>query len=138
MKEEGTKNIREYKKGQRLEGSFHRQSFTTPPPRYDDGSFIKVLEAKGIGRPSTYAAIQDTLFKRGYVKKEKGKYVLTDLGREVADWAIKRFPEIADINFTAHLEEMLDAVELGEENWENVVRHVDEIIRKEPFSRDIT
>lgn len=139
LKEEGTKNIREYKKGQRLEGDLSIvKSFTTPPPRYDDGSFIKILEAKGIGRPSTYAAIQDTLFKRGYVKKEKGKYVLTDLGREVAEWAIKRFPEIADINFTAHLEEMLDAVELGEENWENVVRHVDEIIRKEPFSRDIT
>ena len=72
------------------------------------------------------------------MKKEKWKYVLTDLGREVAEWAIKRFPEIADINFTAHLEEMLDAVELGEENWENVVRHVDEIIRKETFNRDIT
>ncbi|NLM14223.1 MAG: DNA topoisomerase I, partial [Epulopiscium sp.] len=81
-------------------------------------------------RPSTYAAIQDTLFKRGYVKKDKGKYVLTDLGRQVVEWARERFPEIADVNFTAKLEEMLDAVELGEESWENVVRQVDSIIKK--------
>ena len=141
MKEKQEKPIGEYKKGQRLEGDLSIvKSFTTPPPRYDDGSFIKTLESNGIGRPSTYAAIQETLFKRGYVKKEKGKYVLTDLGRQVVEWAIRRFPEIADVQFTAHLEEMLDAVELGEEDWENVVRQVDRIVRRDSFelNRDIT
>jgi len=83
-----------------------------------------------VGRPSTYAAIQSTLFKRNYVRKEKGKYVLTDLGRKVLEWAKERFPEIADVRFTARLEDMLDAVETGEESWEDVVRQVDEIIKK--------
>ena len=131
LKAEQPKALGEYRKGQKLEGELSIvKSFTTPPPRYDDGSFIKALESNGIGRPSTYAAIQDTLFKRGYVKKDKGKYVLTDLGRQVVEWARERFPEIADVNFTAKLEEMLDAVELGEESWENVVRQVDSIIKK--------
>lgn len=131
MKDKQEKSIGEYQKGQKLEGKLSIvKSFTTPPPRYDDGSFIKTLESNGIGRPSTYASIQETLFKRGYVKKEKGKYQLTDLGRQVVEWAMERFPAIADIKFTAHLEEMLDAVELGEESWENVVRQVDGIVRK--------
>lgn len=141
VKEKQEKSIGEYKKGQKLEGDMSIvKSFTTPPPRYDDGTFIKTLESNGIGRPSTYATIQETLFKRGYVKKEKGKYILTDLGRQVVEWAIRRFPEIADVQFTAHLEEMLDAVELGEEDWENVVRQVDGIVRREVLSlnRDIT
>jgi len=56
--------------------------------------------------------------------------VLTDLGRKVLEWAKERFPEIADVGFTARLEDMLDAVETGEEKWENVVRQVDEIIKK--------
>ncbi len=80
-KTEQPRPLKEYKKGQKLEGDLSIvKSFTTPPLRYDDGTFIKTLESNGIGRPSTYAAIQETLFKRGYVKKEKGKYVLTDLG----------------------------------------------------------
>jgi len=125
------KEIGQYRKGQILTGKlFIDKSFTTPPPRYDDGSFIKALESNGVGRPSTYAAIQSTLFKRNYVRKEKGKYVLTDLGRKVLEWAKERFPEIADVGFTARLEDMLDAVETGEEKWENVVRQVDEIIKK--------
>jgi len=125
------KEIGQYRKGQILTGKlFIDKSFTTPPPRYDDGSFIKALESNGVGRPSTYAAIQSTLFKRNYVRKEKGKYVLTDLGRKVLEWAKDRFPEIADVGFTARLEDMLDAVETGEESWEDVVRQVDEIIKK--------
>lgn len=131
LKEEKQNPIGEYRKGQKLEGDLSiEKSFTTPPPRYDDGSFIKVLETNGIGRPSTYAAIQKTIFARNYVKKEKGKYVLTDLGRRVVEWAMARYPEIVDVGFTAKLEEMLDAVELGEENWENVVRKVDEIVSR--------
>lgn len=125
------KEIGKYTKGQQLKGELTiEKSYTTPPPRYNDGTFIKALEANGIGRPSTYATIQDTLAKRGYVKKERGSYVLTDLGKKVVEWAQERYPEITDIKFTAKLEEMLDAVELGEEKWENVVRQVDDIIKK--------
>lgn len=131
VKAQKDKEISEYRKGQKIDGKLSiEKSFTVPPPRYDDGSFIKALESNGIGRPSTYASIQETLFKRNYVKKEKGKYTLTDLGEQVVRWAIERYPEIADVKFTAKLEEMLDAVELGEEEWENVVRQVDGIIKK--------
>jgi len=89
------------------------QHFTQPPPRYNEASLIKTLEEKGIGRPSTYSPIIETIQSRGYVLKENKAFFPTELGFIVVDLMVKYFPEVIDIDFTAHLEQMLDEVEEG-------------------------
>ena len=86
------------------------QHFTAPPPRYTEASLVRELEANGVGRPSTYADIIDTLTRRRYVATEKRQFVPTPLGLVVSDYLVDNFPEIMDIEFTAHIEEDLDTV----------------------------
>lgn len=94
-----------------------KQNFTQPPPRYTEGTLVRELEAKGIGRPSTYAPIISTLQGRVYVVKEKGKFIPTDLGIFVSDFMVKNFPDLMEYKFTARLEEELDSISEGEQEW---------------------
>jgi len=101
-----------------------QQHFTQPPARYSEASLVKTLEEYGIGRPSTYAPIISTIQERGYVKKnEQKKFYPTEMGILVNDLLVKHFPEIVDIQFTARMEDDLDKIAAGQENWVEVVRH---------------
>jgi len=88
------------------------QKFTQPPPRYSEPSLIKLLEAKGIGRPSTYAAIVDTIKSRGYVEMKGKMYVATEIGKQVTDKLVEIY-KFMDLNYTAEMEEKLDKVADG-------------------------
>ncbi|AEG14582.1 DNA topoisomerase I [Desulfofundulus kuznetsovii DSM 6115] len=99
-----------------------KQHFTQPPPRYTDATLVKALEEKGIGRPSTYAPILETIIKRGYVVREKKQLVPTELGMVVVDLLKKHFPDIIDVEFTAQMEESLDRIEEGEMDWVRVIQ----------------
>jgi DNA topoisomerase-1 len=92
------------------------QHFTKPPPRFSDGSLVKALEEDGIGRPSTYAPIIQTLILRDYIRRLKGYFYPTELGIKVCDLLVEYFPKIMDVNFTALMEEELDEVEEGRLN----------------------
>ncbi|MDD8016212.1 MAG: type I DNA topoisomerase [Acidobacteriota bacterium] len=107
------------KEGETLEllGLESNQKFTEPPSRYTEGSLVKELEAKGIGRPSTYAPIISTLQDRTYVTKDKGKFIPTDLGMFVTDFLVKYFSELVEVKFTAGMEEELDKINEGSLNW---------------------
>jgi DNA topoisomerase-1 len=93
------------------------QHFTSPPPRYNEASLVKVLEERGIGRPSTYASIINTIQDREYVTKISGRFYPTEIGMVVCDLLVKNFPYIFDIAYTAKLEEELDEIEEGTEKW---------------------
>lgn len=97
------------------------QHFTKPPPRYNDASLVRVLEEKGIGRPSTYAPIIYTLAARDYIERKGGALVPTELAEIVIDLLVKHFPHILDIEFTARMEEELDKIEEGEMDWIEVL-----------------
>lgn len=94
-----------------------KQHFTQPPPRYTEARLVKELEEKGIGRPSTYAPTLDTLQKRGYVLLEDKRFVPSELGEIVLELMEQFFPEVINVEFTAHMEEDLDQVEEGLANW---------------------
>jgi len=94
---------------------------TKPPPRYNDASLVRLLEEKGIGRPSTYAPVISTLIMRHYVKREKRSFIPSDLGIKVSDLLVKFFPKIMDENFTAFIEEELDDVEKGMIEWHKIL-----------------
>ncbi|OAS21742.1 type I DNA topoisomerase [Paenibacillus oryzisoli] len=98
-----------------------KQHFTQPPPRYTEARLVRALEEMGIGRPSTYAPTLETIQKRGYVAIEEKKFVPTELGELVIQLMQEFFPEILDIEFTAHMEEELDFVEEGKEDWVRVL-----------------
>ncbi len=104
-----------------LLGLFPQQHFTKPPPRYTEASLVKELEAKGIGRPSTYADITSKIKSRSYVKEDRRKFVATDLGMDVNTLLVGAFPDIFDVKFTAMMEDELDRIEEGEVNWVEVV-----------------
>jgi DNA topoisomerase I len=93
------------------------QHFTEPPPRYSEASLVKALEEYGIGRPSTYAAIISTLQEREYVVLDKKRFLPTDVGRVVNKFLTEYFDTYVDYDFTARLEDELDAVSRGEEDW---------------------
>ncbi len=97
------------------------QHFTEPPPRYTEASLIRVLEDKGIGRPSTYATIVSTIQARAYVERTNGALRPTDLGRAVAKLLTSTFPEVFDVAFTARMEGALDKVEAGGSDWVKVL-----------------
>ena len=97
------------------------QKFTKPPARYTEASLIKAMEERGIGRPSTYATIMQTLYKREYVGKDAKALVPTNLGIQVTEYLEQYFDEIVDVDFTAEMENRLDAIEDGGEPWYNVV-----------------
>ena len=98
------------------------QHFTQPPAHYTDATLIRAMEEQGIGRPSTYAPTVSTILDREYVIKE-GKYLkITNLGRVVTELMKERFSDIADLKFTAHMEQKLDSVEEGTTPWKDVLR----------------
>src|ERR1700684_4407366 len=96
--------------------------FTEPPPRYNDATLVKELEEKGIGRPSTYAAIISTIVEREYVTKDQGRFSPTMLGERVSVLLVKSFEDIFDVGFTARLEEELDEIEEGKLPWRQAVK----------------
>ena len=100
-----------------LEDIIAGQHFTEPPPRYSEASLVKALEEHGIGRPSTYASIISTLQNREYVTLENKRFKPTDVGRIVNKFLTEHFTKYVDYNFTAHLEDDLDAVSRGEKDW---------------------
>ena len=93
------------------------QHFTEPPPRFSEASLVKALEEYGIGRPSTYAAIIQTLIFRKYVELENRRFRPSDVGRAVSNFLSTHFTQYVDYDFTAKLEDELDAVSRGEEDW---------------------
>ncbi|MDO8525158.1 MAG: type I DNA topoisomerase [Candidatus Omnitrophota bacterium] len=98
------------------------QHFTKPPPRYSDASLVKVLEELGIGRPSTYAPIIQTITARDYVRRESGYFYPTELGTIVARLLVKHFPKVFDVKFTARMEDELDGIEAGQADWLMVLK----------------
>jgi DNA topoisomerase-1 len=105
------------------------QHFTQPPPRYGEATLVKTLEEFGIGRPSTYAPTLNTLQQRGYVVREERRLIPTETGLLVNDLITEHFPGIVDYQFTAEMEDDLDKIASGEENWVQVIREF-----YEPFS----
>ncbi len=108
------------------------QHTTQPPPRYTEATLVKDLEEKGIGRPSTYAAILSTILEREYVSKEKGRFYTTQLGEIVSDLLIKSFEDIFDVRYTARLEEELDEIEEGKLDWRAALQEF-----YDKFARDL-
>ncbi len=97
------------------------EKFTAPPKRYTDASLVKAMEDSGIGRPSTYAQIIRTLTYRKYVAKEGKNMVPTEVAYRINDFLVKYFPDVMDINFTAHMEDELDAIEDGSVDWKKMI-----------------
>jgi DNA topoisomerase-1 len=108
------------------------QHFTEPPPRYTEATLVKALEEDGIGRPSTYATIVTTITSREYVEREKGRLKPTELGMKVSRLLVEAFPDVFDVEFTARMEEELDEIEEGRQEWHRVVRDF-----YGPFSQDL-
>jgi DNA topoisomerase-1 len=98
------------------------QHFTQPPPRYTDASLVKALEEENIGRPSTYATIVGTITSREYVERDKGRLMPTDLGMAVNRLLVSTFPDVFNVGFTATMEEELDGIEEGKQEWHHVVQ----------------
>lgn len=100
-----------------LKGIAPKQHFTEPPPRFSEATLVKELENKGIGRPSTYAAIISNIQDREYVRLEKKRFYPTELGMLVTELLIENFSDIMNIEFTAKMEDTLDEIEEGKTNW---------------------
>ncbi len=98
-----------------------QQHFTQPPARFTEASLVKAMEEKGVGRPSTYAATISTIEDREYVTKEEKHLVPTPLGEVVTGLMVERFQDIIDVEFTANMENRLDAVEEGKQNWQDLL-----------------
>uniref|UniRef100_UPI00402AC520 type I DNA topoisomerase n=1 Tax=Veillonella magna TaxID=464322 RepID=UPI00402AC520 len=108
-----------------------KQHFTQPPARYSEASLIKTLEEQGIGRPSTYAPIIDTIISRNYVERQDKQFVPTELGFVVVDFLIEHFEKLINVRFTAELEEELDAIAGGKENYREVLAQFYDMFSKE-------
>lgn len=104
-----------------LKNNTPKQHFTQPPARYTEATLVRALEEKGIGRPSTYAPTITTILSRGYTIKDKKLLIPTELGKIVNDIMKKHFKDIVDAEFTAQMENQLDAVEEGEKAWKAVM-----------------
>jgi DNA topoisomerase-1 len=120
---------------------FEEPHETQPPPRYTEASLVKTLEGEGIGRPSTYATIVDTIQHRGYVRMDQRRFVPDEIGYIVTDMLAEYFPEIVNTNFTSEMERRLDRVEEAHDDWVSLLRefygpfakelaHADEVIPK--------
>ena len=105
----------------KFRGLLPEQHFTEPPPRYNEATLVKKLEADGVGRPSTYASILSTIQEREYVKKEGGRFYPTELGRVVTGLLLENFDDIFDIQYTARMEEELDEIEAGKIPWREAI-----------------
>ncbi len=108
----------------------NEQHFTEPPPRYSEASLVKTLEEHGIGRPSTYASIISTLVNREYVELENRRFTPTDIGRIVNNFLTEHFTRYVDYEFTANLEDELDSISRGEEDWVPLMRSFWEPFKK--------
>ena len=122
-----------------------KQHFTEPPPRYSEAALVKALEERGIGRPSTYAPTISTVVDRGYVEKEERRLKPTELAILVNDLLIEHFATVVDYDFTAKMEDTLDAVAEGTEEWVPVIKafyepfHANlEVKEKELSKKEIT
>ncbi len=109
-----------------------KQHFTQPPPRFTEATLVKELEAKGIGRPSTYATILSTIVDRKYTEKIERKFSPTELGEVVSDLLVERFSDLMDYNFTANMEDNLDKIEEGGLKWVDIVKDF-----YVPFDKDL-
>lgn len=98
-----------------------KQHFTQPPARYTEAMLVKTMEEKGIGRPSTYAPIIDTILRRGYVELEDKRFKPTELGKIVVEILKENFSELIDVDFTASMEQKLDDIEAGRANWVDII-----------------
>ena len=126
IKEDGAQEIGELEEGDKLdcEKIETKQNFTKPRARYTEATLVKALEKYGIGRPSTYASIISTIQSRGYVGRD-GRYLFpTDVGIVVNDFLVEHFEDIVDYEFTSGVEEELDDIALGEQEWVPVVEEV--------------
>jgi len=110
-----------------------KQNFTQPPPRYTEATLVKALEENGIGRPSTYGSILQTIQSRDYTYKDDGKFVPTELGMLVTRLLIESFSDIIDESYTAKLEQELDEIEEGKVDW---VKSLSQFNKK--FNKDLT
>ena len=121
-------------KGDKLEllGLFQEQHFTQPPPRFTEATLIKMLEQRGIGRPSTYAPTLSTIQERDYVNKVKGSFQPTELGFVVNDLLCQYFSDIVDIEFTVRMEDELDEIANEKRDWVSVVQDF-----YTPFEKDL-
>ena len=124
--------VPEFTKGEELNNvnAKHIEHFTQPPPRYTEASFIKLLEEKSIGRPSTYVPTISTLFDRMYIKRQSKQFVPTELGSIVNDLIKEKFTEIVDVEFTADMEKKLDCIEEGKMKWKNIVHEFYEPLKE--------
>ena len=122
--EEEDTSIPELENGQKVikQKLESKQSFTEPPPRYTEASLVKMLEEKGIGRPSTYSPIITTILERHYIEKEQKQLVPTELGKIVNKLLTENFTDVINVEFTAKIEEEFDEVAEGKENWKQVIR----------------
>ncbi|HLF26240.1 MAG TPA: type I DNA topoisomerase [Anaerolineae bacterium] len=109
-----------------------KQHFTQPPPRYTEAALVKALEERGIGRPSTYATIINTLKQREYVVLEKRALTPTPLGEATCDALVAAFPDVMEYSFTARTEDWLDEVSRGEKNWVAALQDF-----YDPFAREL-
>jgi len=107
------------------------QHFTEPPPRFNEATLVKELEADGVGRPSTYASILSTIQEREYVKKDGGKFVPTELGMLVTDLLLDNFKNLFDITYTARMEMELDEIEEGKIDWREAMSDFYERFQKD-------
>lgn len=108
-----------------------QQHFTQPPARYSEAGLIKTLEERGIGRPSTYAPIIDTIIARNYVEKNDKQFVPTELGFVVVDFLIAHFEKLINVDFTAQLEKNLDEVASGKETYQSVLADFYDVFSEE-------
>jgi DNA topoisomerase-1 len=108
------------------------QHFTEPPPRYNEATLVKRLEADGVGRPSTYASILSTIQEREYVQKDSGRFIPTELGMVVTDLLLESFDDIFEVKYTARMEEELDEIEEGKLDWKQAMSEF-----YERFDRDL-
>ena len=108
------------------------QHFTEPPPRYSEATLVKELEARGVGRPSTYAAILSTIVDREYANKVGGRFIPSELGMVVTQLLLESFADIFDVAYTAKMEEELDEIEEGKRNWRQLMSSF-----YEKFSKDL-
>ncbi len=132
---EGDARLPDLKEGQALglDKLDATQHFTQPPPRFSQASLIREMEENGIGRPSTYATVLSTIIGREYIKQDDQKRLLpTQLGELVTDLLVESFPDILNVDFTADLEDHLDMVETGKEDWLDITRKF-----YEPFKADL-
>ncbi len=131
-KEERSGNLPSLKEGEVLEtGNFHpEQHFTQGPARYTDASIVRMLEEKGIGRPSTYAPIISVLLDRYYVTRSNKQLIPTELGRMISKILVESFPDVINEEFTAEVENTLDEVEADKKVWNDMIRDFYEPFKK--------